>query len=94
MDKFGVWVAASRSDSIKSMGRGLIPTRWVNVNKSSEELPEVRSRILVQETKHVSKHMTAEMVFSATPPLECLRMLISLYMSIGPVLRSKPEDDM
>ena len=63
-----------------------IPTRWIDVNKRGEAHPEIRSRLVAQETRKRSSGIAegAEGIastFAATPPLEGLRLLMSLAMS-------------
>ena len=73
-----------------------IPLRWVDINKGSETAKEYRSRLVVMETKRLSTIAPEDKgaVFSATPPLEAVRMLGSLAMSIkGPVAQHDPDND-
>ena len=69
---------------LQETGKKPIPVVWVDVDKSADpSKPAVRSRLCVAETK---KQTTmdlndASLTFSATPPYECLRMLISLTMT-------------
>ena len=62
-----------------------IPTGWVDVNKGDEQRPDVRCRLVVKETKRLTTlgPEDAASVFAGTPPLEGLRLLISLAMSGG-----------
>jgi len=62
-----------------------IPIRWIDINKGDAENVFVRSRMVAQETKNRSdlgrgpESMSA--TFAATPPLEAIRVLLSLLMS-------------
>ena len=70
--------------------------RWVDINKGSETDKEYRSRLVVMETKRRSTIAPEDkgVVFSATPPLEAVRMLASLAMSIkGPIAQHDPDND-
>ena len=51
-----------------------IPTRWIDHNKGDEENYELRSRLVLQETKRVTSIAPGDTAatFSATPPLEAL----------------------
>ena len=60
-----------------------LPLLWVDVNKGDELAPEVRSRLCVGETlfrTSMDLHCAAE-TFSATPPYEALRLLVSFTMT-------------
>ena len=62
-------------------GRAPISLRWVDTNKGTEELPRIRSRLVVRELKVKTQHMEAAELFSAMPPLEVLKLLVSLLVS-------------
>ena len=73
-----------------------IPLRWVDINKGSETSKEYRSRLVVMETERRSTIAPEDKgaVFSAAPPLEAVRMLASLAMSIkGPITQHDPDSD-
>ena len=56
---------------------------WVDVNKGDGTRPNVRSRLVAQETRRVSTIDAEDIsaVFAATPPLEALRFLLSMAMT-------------
>ena len=58
--------------------------RWVLCNTGDETRPEIRARIVVQETKFRSTIAAGDIAatFSATPPIEALRMILSLAMTL------------
>ena len=56
-----------------------IKLRWIDINKGDKVNPEYRSRIVAKDFK-IDKRWD---VFAATPPLEALKMLISLWMTEG-----------
>ena len=62
-----------------------IGVRWVDVNKGDELEENVRSRMVAQETKRRRNLGTGPesmaATFAATPPLEAVRVLLSLLMS-------------
>ena len=64
-----------------------IPLIWVNTNKGDKNTPFVRSRICVRECK---KSLESEQLFSAMPPLEALKLLCSLKVSLKTSCRGKP----
>ena len=78
---------ACRYDSVdnclKTKGKRPIPIKLVDVNNGDAQRPEVRSRLGVAETRHrttLSEEDNAQ-TFSATPPYEALRSLVSFVMS-------------
>ena len=56
-----------------------IKTRWIDINKGDKIHPELRSR-LVAKDYNTGKRPD---LFAATPPLEALKLLISLWMTEG-----------
>eukprot|EP00975_Prorocentrum_lima_P002556 563301-Prorocentrum_lima.AAC.1 len=60
-----------------------LPSGWVDVNKGDPTRPALRSRWVIKETKHVTTLDTGDpaQIFSATPPYECLRMILSMTMN-------------
>ena len=62
-----------------------LQVRWVDVNKGDDVNYNVRSRIVGKEFKSADPFMTC--TFAATPPWECVRMLLSLALVVGPTDR-------
>eukprot|EP00959_Pyramimonas_sp_CCMP1952_P216753 4532901-Pyramimonas_sp.AAC.1 len=59
-----------------------MPTGWVDVNKGQPDAPQVRSRLVVKETRyHTNLDTSGGSSFSQTPPYEALRMLCSCQMT-------------
>ena len=56
-----------------------IGTRWVDINKGDTVHPEFRSRLVAQEIKLDKR----EDLFAATPPLEAMKLLLSLAVTEG-----------
>ena len=55
----------------------ILSAKWLDVKKGDESNPNIRSRLVrVELAKHKRDHL-----FEATPPLECLKMIISLCAS-------------
>ena len=62
-------------------GKGPIATRWVDTNKSRGQGPmKVRSRFVARDFKRRGAR-DREDLFCATPPLELLRLLVSLMVT-------------
>ena len=56
-----------------------VGVRWVDRNKGTAEVPDVRSRLVAQEFASKDK----EVLFAATPPLGAARALLSICASQG-----------
>ena len=56
-----------------------IGTRWVDINKGDDVDPNYRSRIVAQE---FNDHKRDD-IFAATPPMEAIKMLLSLNVTEG-----------
>jgi len=82
MHRFKVYEEATMEDCIND-GCQPIPMRFVDLNKGDEENINIRSRAVLQETRkrsNLGKNDIAA-TFAATPPLEGLRLLISMSMT-------------
>eukprot|EP00971_Amphidinium_carterae_P325488 6455761-Amphidinium_carterae.1 len=64
-----------------STGKRPIPCGWVDVNKGDEKAWNVRSRLVVKETKYNSNLTLPSEIYSSTPPYEALRFLMSYAMT-------------
>ena len=74
-------------EALEKMGRPPFGTRWIDSNKGDEKKLELRSRLVVQETRRTSTIAIDDVasVTSATPPLEVVRLFLSLGMNMkGP----------
>ena len=58
-----------------------LPTRFVDVDKGQLGAHAVPARLVVCETRGISKGLFISDTFSATPPHEALRVVLSLAMS-------------
>ncbi|CAK0821340.1 unnamed protein product, partial [Prorocentrum cordatum] len=73
-----------RSQAFAETGRPPIPLKWVDTNKGDAERPNYRSRLVVKEIKakkRPDEQLEASEVFSAMPPLEAMRSLVSLMVT-------------
>jgi hypothetical protein len=66
-----VWDIVARSNA---GNRRIIGTRWICSNKGDTENPDIRCRLVCQEVKTYQ----TEDFFAATPPLETLRLIVSI----------------
>ena len=83
--KLPVWQRGFSEDYVKSRGLKPVPTRFLDVNKGGWDSPDamqIRSRLVVQETRRRSSIAADDIasVFSATPPIEALRFMLSQTM--------------
>jgi len=58
-----------------------LPSKFVDVDKGEPAAPNVRSRLVVCETRGLSRGLGVAETYSATPPHEALRMILSIAMS-------------
>ena len=77
MDKVGLYEPASLEECFRETGRQPISTRWVDVNKGSEERPDVRSRLVARDFKPKGERDRGDL-FAAMPPLEAKKMLFRM----------------
>ncbi len=69
-----MWERALVTDCWKETGKAPIGSKWVDVNKGDATKPVIRSRFVVKE---IATYKSDDF-FAATPPLEALRLLLSL----------------
>ena len=79
MQSLWVWDWYPDKKSLPSGLDKIVGHRWVLVNKGDSSRPLIRARLVATEVKH-DKGVGGNdpMLFSATPPLEALRILLSL----------------
>lgn len=75
--RMGVWTKVPREQCVRETGKPPIGTRWVDVDKGTPDAPNVRSRVVAQE---INRGRRPDL-FSATPPLEYMRFLVSCCAS-------------
>ena len=93
-DRLGIWERGHTvQECIEATGKPPVPQRFLDINKGDEANPDIRSRLVLMETKRRSTIAADDVAstFSATPPFEGLRILCSWIMS-EPVA-VKPEED-
>ena len=84
MSDLKVWKYASIADCIRCTRKKPLGLRWCDVNKGDNESPDVRARLVVQDVRSKSTIAVGDIAatFAATPPIECLRLILSLTMSL------------
>ena len=83
MDKLDVMKEVPVEQCYAETNAKPIGTKWVDINKGGGENIIVRSRLVATETKlhQIRNGILRDDVFSATPPLEAVRLLISFMMT-------------
>ena len=66
-------------ESYDKTGKAPIKCRWIDINKGDEKNPLYRSRLVAKEFKTDVRPD----LFAATPPSECLKMLLSTLATKG-----------
>jgi hypothetical protein len=77
--KHGVYMKVPLEECYEVTGKDPIGTKWIDTNKGDESNPEIRSRLVAQEIKRDKR----DDLFAATPPLEAIKMLLSLAVTEG-----------
>ena len=62
------------SQCYQKTGRAPITVRWIDINKGDNQSPNYRSRLAAREINLYKR----DDLFAATPPLEALKMIISM----------------
>lgn len=91
VDELEVWVFRPRAECWTETGRPPMGTRWIDHNKGDEEHGDIRPCLAVQETLRISSiaRDKSAAVFAAISPLEAIRVLLSLNMTL-PARASDP----
>ncbi len=74
--RMGVYRKVRRS-WVKQRGERVIGVRWIDINKGDNDNPDYRSRLVAKYFKTGDRPD----LFAATPPLEALKMIISIAAS-------------
>jgi len=82
MTSLPVWTHHPTLATMPKLDRPPIKTRWVICNKGDFEKPDIRCRLVAMEVKYIKGigGMDASL-FSATPPIEAFKALISIAAS-------------
>ena len=72
------------AEDARKFGKVPITIKWVDRNKGDNERPNYRSRLVCREIKraHNAEHIPEYASFSAMPPLEALKILLSLMVTL------------
>ena len=69
-----VYEYSTEAEALARTGRNPVGLKWIDTNKGSAEAPRYRSRLVCTAVRHKG----VEAIFSATPPLETLRILLGV----------------
>ena len=76
---YQVYVKRPIKECLEVTGKRPMPIRWVDTNKGDDEHPEYRSRIVAKDLKvKRDPSMAAIDSFAPMPPLEMLKLLLSI----------------
>ena len=67
-----VWRKIPRGEANRQ-GCKIVGTRWVDIDKGNEKIPDYRSRLVAKEFNNGEE----EGLYASTPPLEALRWILS-----------------
>ncbi|CAK0854151.1 unnamed protein product, partial [Prorocentrum cordatum] len=83
MSRLGVFERRKIPEALQVTGTKPLPSGWVDTNKGDDQKPEQRSRLVAKEARELSTlgPEDAAATFAATPPLEGLRMILSMAMT-------------
>ena len=90
MGKFSqhnVYTKVPISECVAVTGKQPIGSKWIDINKGDDALPNYRSRLVAKEIRRGPN----EDMFAATPPLEAKKCLFSMVMSTFARGRCKKE---
>ena len=89
----GVWQIRTVNEARRRMGRPPISVRWVETNKGDDKNPNIRSRLVAREIRTPGQ----DAIFAPTPPLESLRMVLSMattdFKGMAPHCRDPDSED-
>eukprot|EP00971_Amphidinium_carterae_P138994 2754893-Amphidinium_carterae.3 len=80
-------------ECIECTGKKPLCMKWVDTDKGDEERPNYRSRLVcgeVKKAKRPGEQLKASELFSSMPPLEGIKTLCSLCMSLEVSPKGKP----
>jgi len=91
MQKIRLYDVVSNSECWDKTGRPPISTKWVRVNKGTQEAPDIRCRLVARDFKPKGEKDRSE-IFAAMPPLESKKLLFQQAMTQNALNRLRGED--
>ena len=86
IEEKGVWKVIAREEAVRREVK-IIKTRWIDINKGDRANPNYRSRLVAKEFRDGNQ----EGLFASTPPLEALKLLISMTATIDQGLKTEEK---
>ena len=80
MREIGLYEEVPVEECWRKTGKGPTTTKWVDVNKGSEEVPDIRCRLVARDFKPKGEKDRSDL-FAATPPLEAKKLLFQLAVN-------------
>ena len=77
VQKMQLYTKVPKSECVRETGRSRISVRWIDINKGDAKEPNYRSRLVAREINTYKR----DDIFVATPPLEALKVTLSLATS-------------
>ena len=89
MDKLDVMTEVPLEQCWLETNAKPVGPKWVDINKGDDARVELRARLVAMELKsqQVRAGISRDDVFSATPPLEAVRLLLSMMMTEKKVVK-------
>ena len=75
--KMNLYTKVPTDDCYKRTGKAPISVRWIDINKGDTDRPNYRSRLVAREINTYKR----DDLFAGTPPLEALKLLLSMSAS-------------
>ena len=72
--KMNLYTKVPIKEAYQTTGKGPISVRWIDINKGDTQCPNYRSRLVAREINTNKR----DDLFAATPPLEALKIILSL----------------
>ena len=69
-----VWELVPKSEARRVTGKDPVSVRWVHTNKGDNDNPDLRARLVARQMRGAGE----DPIFAPTPPLESLRLILSL----------------
>ena len=80
MEQLGVYTEVPVAECWRVIGRAPVSTKWVEVNKGTEDKPDVRCRLVVRGFKPKGEKDRFDL-FAAMPPLDAKKVLFQMAVS-------------
>ena len=92
MKKIDLFEESTLEECYEKTGKAPVSTKWVDVNKNTEQLPDVRCRLVARDFKPRGEK-DREDLFAAMPPLECKKILFKKAIMNDEVCRRKKRHE-